>query len=150
GDDVVFTADVPEIAVLILHAEIPGQQKFAGIFLGGCIPVLPVFDHGTGARLAHADDAALTLRQLLALVVDDADVKTRRRLAHRARPDWKQIRIAADHEIAFGLAEYFMRIDAKGFADPAQQLAAERFTAGKDAAQLHAGIFDAGLPHQFQ
>src|SRR6478752_7465835 len=28
GNDVVLAADVPEITVLILHAEIPGQQEF--------------------------------------------------------------------------------------------------------------------------
>ena len=89
-------------------------------------------------------------RQFLALVVDDAHVEARRRLAHRAGADRKQVRIAADHEIALGLAEHFMRIDAKGFAHPAEQLAAEQFTAGEDAAQFHAGIFHAGLPHQFQ
>ena len=43
-----------------------------------------------------------------------------------------------------------MRIDAEGFADPAVQFAAEQFTAGEDAAQVQAGIFHAGLPHQFQ
>ena len=38
----------------------------------------------------HADDAALSPRQFLASVIDDADIETRRRPAHRARPDRKQ------------------------------------------------------------
>ena len=62
------------------------------------------------------------------------------RLAHRAGRIGNRL-VAADHEVAFGLAEHFMCIDAKRFADPAEQFAAERFTAGKDAAQFHAGIF---------
>ena len=150
GDDVVLAADVPEIAVLILHAEIAGQQKLAGIFLRGRFRIAPIFDHGAGTGLAHADDAALAARQFLALIVDDADVEAGRRPAHRARADRKQVRIAADHEIALGLAEHFMGIDAKSLAHPAEQFAAEQFTAGKNAAQFHAGIFHAGLPHQLQ
>ena len=150
GDDVVLAADVPEIAVLILHAEIAGEQEFAGIFLRRRLRIAPVFEHGQGAWLAHADDAALAAWLLLALVVDDADVKTRRRLAHRAGADRKQVRVAADHEIALGLAKHLMGVDAKGLAHPAEQLAAERFTAGKDAAQLDAGMLHAGLPHQLQ
>src|SRR5205807_904738 len=88
-------ADVPEIAVVILHAEIAGQEKLAGVFLGGRFRVLPIFDHGAGTRLAHADDAALSARQFLALVVDDAHVEAGRRLAHRAGTDRKQVRIGA-------------------------------------------------------
>ncbi len=103
---------------------------------------------GTGWRTPMMPRAAP--RQFLALVVDDADVKTRRRLAHRARPDRKQFRVAADHEIAFGLAEHFMGVDAEGRAHPVQQFAAERLAAGKDAAQPDALMFDVGLPHQFQ
>src|SRR5262249_4042178 len=87
GDDVVLAADVPEIAVLILHAEIAGEEKLAGIFLPRRLRIAPVLDHGHRARLPHADDAALAARQLLALVVDDADVEARRRLAHGAGPD---------------------------------------------------------------
>ena len=43
-----------------------------------------------------------------------------------------------------------MRVDAESGAHPVQQFAAERFAAGEDAAELDAGIFNAGLPHQFQ
>src|SRR3954467_8560852 len=89
-DDIVLAADVPEIAVLVLHAEIAGEQKFAGIFFRGGFGVAPVFDHGAWAWLAHADDSALSARQFLALIVDDAHVETGRRLAHRAGPDRKQ------------------------------------------------------------
>src|SRR4051812_27499930 len=87
GDDVVLAADIPEIAILVLNAEIAGEQKFAGIFLRRRIRVAPVLKHRARARLPHADDAALPPRLLLALVVDDADVETRRRLAHRAGTD---------------------------------------------------------------
>src|SRR5947209_16199432 len=80
GDDVVLAADIPEIAVVILHAEIPGEQEFAGIFLRGRLRIAPVFEHGDRARLTHADDAALSSRLLLASVVNDANIKTRRRL----------------------------------------------------------------------
>src|SRR5207248_5189002 len=102
----------PEIAVLILHAEVAGEQKLPGIFLRRGVRIAPVFEHRARTGLAHADDAALSPRLFLASVVDDADVETRRRLAHRARTDRKQIRVAADHEIAFGLAKTFMRVDA--------------------------------------
>ena len=43
-----------------------------------------------------------------------------------------------------------MRVDAESLAHPAEQLAAEGFAAGKDAAQLDAGMRHAGLPHQLQ
>jgi hypothetical protein len=66
--------------------------------------------------------------------------KAGRRLAHRARPDRKQFELLPIDEIAFGLAEHFMRIDAKGCAHPAEQFAAERLAAGKDAAQLTPGF----------
>src|SRR4051794_25885924 len=87
SDDVVLAADVPEIAVGILHAEIAGEQEFAGIFLLRRFGILPVFEHGDGVRLAHADDAAFATRQFAALFVDDTDVEARRGPAHRARPD---------------------------------------------------------------
>src|SRR3984885_15664749 len=91
GDDVVLAAQVPEVAVLILPSEIPGQEKTAGEFLFRRVRIFPVFDHGDGIGLANTDDAALSPRQLLSLVVDDAHVETRRRLAHRTRTDRKQL-----------------------------------------------------------
>src|SRR3954466_16361269 len=87
SDYVVRAADVPEIAVGILHAEIAGEQESAGIFLLRRFRILPVFEHGDGVRLPHADDAALATRQFPALFVDDTDVEARRGLAHRARAD---------------------------------------------------------------
>ena len=149
GDDVILAAHVPEIPVLILPAEIAGQKKTAGMFLARRFRIAPIFDHGHGIGLAHADDAAAPPRQFLALVVDDADVESRRRLAHRAGLDRKKLCIVADHEIAFGLAEHFVSLDAECGPHPVQQFDAERLAAGKDAAQLYAGMFDVGDPHQF-
>src|SRR5664279_2915962 len=91
SDDVVLAADIPEITVAILHAEIAGQQKFAGNFLRGRFRIFPVLDHGARVGLAHTDDAAFTDRLFRALLVDNADVETRRRLTHRTRPDRKQL-----------------------------------------------------------
>src|ERR1700737_3934790 len=45
-DHVVLAADVPEIAVLILHAEIAGQQKFCSVFFHRGFRIFPVLDHG--------------------------------------------------------------------------------------------------------
>src|SRR3954452_751446 len=81
SDDVVLAADIPEIAVRILHAEITGEQESAGIFLLRRVGILPVFDHGDRVRLAHADDAALATRQFAALFVDDTNIEARRGLA---------------------------------------------------------------------
>src|SRR5262245_15473899 len=102
-DHVVLAADIPEIAVVILHAEIAGQQEVADIFLPRRLRVAPIFDHRARTGLAHADDASRAARLLLALLIDDANIEARRRLAHRTRADRKQFRIAADHEIALGL-----------------------------------------------
>src|ERR1700722_3546163 len=90
GDDVVLAAQVPEVAVLILPSEIAGQKKSAGEFLFRRVRIFPVFDHGDGIGLTNADDAALSPRQLVSLIVDDAHVETRRRLSHRTRPYRKQ------------------------------------------------------------
>src|ERR1700733_12823217 len=87
GDDIVLAAQVPEVAILVLPPEIAGQQKLAGEFLLRGVRIFPVFDHGDGIGLANADDAALSPREFMSLVVDDAHVKTRRRLAHRTRTD---------------------------------------------------------------
>src|SRR5581483_4936555 len=114
GDDVVLTAQVPEVTVLILPAEIAGQQKSAGVFLARRFRILPILDHGDGIGLADADDAALTPRQLVALFVNDAHVESRRRLAHRTWADRKQFGVVADGKIAFGLAVAFMDFDAEG------------------------------------
>src|ERR1700686_3108298 len=89
-DHVVLATDVPEIAVLILHAEIAGQQKFSSVFFHRGFRIFPVLDHGARTRLAHADDAAASRRQLLAALVDDTDAESRRSLAHRAGPNRKQ------------------------------------------------------------
>src|SRR5256885_11395920 len=116
GDHVVLAADVPEVAVLILFAEIAGEQELSGIFLRGRFRIAPVLDHGARVRLAHADDAALAPRHFLAALIDDPDVESRRRAAHRSRPDRKQFCVVADPEVAFGLAVYFVGIDAEGGA----------------------------------
>src|SRR5262249_49580333 len=99
-DHIVLAADIPEIAVLILHAEIAGQEEIADIFLPRRLRIAPVFDHRGRTWSPHADDAARAARLLLALLIDDAHIEARRRLAHRAGADRKQFRIAADHEIA--------------------------------------------------
>src|SRR4029077_1673665 len=147
GDHVILAADVPEIAVIILAAEIAGEQEFAGKFFGRRFRIFPVFDHGDGIGLAHADDAALAPRQFPSLFVDDAHIEAGRRLAHRTRPDRKQLRIVADREVAFGLTEHLVGFDAEGRAHPVRELDAERSPAGEDAAQPYAGMFDVGLPH---
>src|SRR4051794_1834147 len=90
GNHVILAADVPEIAVAILDPEIAGQQKVACEFFYRGIRVLPVLDHRARVGLTHTDDAALTLRQLLAALIDDADVEARRGPPHRARPDREQ------------------------------------------------------------
>src|ERR1700716_2503369 len=90
GDDVVLAADIPEITVAILHAEIAGEQELPGIFLRGRVRIFPVLDHGAGIGLAHADDAALADRLFHAVLVDDADVEARRRTSHRSRPEGKK------------------------------------------------------------
>src|SRR5439155_25858026 len=108
GDDVVLAADVPEVAVRIVPAEIAGEQELSGIFLRGRFRIAPVLDHGARVRLAHADDAAFAPRHFLAALIDDADVESRRRAAHRSRPDRKQFCVVADYEIAFGLAVHFV------------------------------------------
>src|SRR5258705_230631 len=90
GDHVVLAADIPEIAVAILDAEIAGEQELPGIFLRGRFRIAPVFDHGARVRLAYAEDAAFAPRQFLAALVDDTDVEPRRRAPHRSRTDRKQ------------------------------------------------------------
>src|SRR5260221_12214823 len=90
GDHVVLAADVPEIAVGSLPAEVAGEQELYGIFLCGRCRIAPVFDHGARVRLAHADDATFALGEFLAALIDDTDVEPRRRAAHRSRPDRKQ------------------------------------------------------------
>ena len=45
-------------------------EELARIFFRGRFAVAPVFDHGAGTGLAHADDAALSPRQFLAAIVD--------------------------------------------------------------------------------
>src|SRR3954454_15224155 len=120
GDHVMLAADVPEVAVAILHAEIAGQQELAGILLRGGFRIFPVLEHGARVRLAHADDAALAARQFFTAVIDDADLETRRGPPHRARSNRKQPGIVANHEVAIGLAITLMGIDAEGRADPLQ------------------------------
>src|SRR5258705_3614396 len=90
GDDIVLAADVPEITVGILPAEIAGEQELSGVFLRGRFRIAPVFDHGARVRLEHADDAAFALGEFLAALIDDANVEPRRRASHRSRPDRKQ------------------------------------------------------------
>src|SRR5258705_11270450 len=90
GDHVVLAADVPEVTVGILSAEIAGEQELSGVFLRGRLRIAPVFDHGAWVRLAHADDAAFALGEFLAALIDDTDVEPGRRAAHRSRPDRKQ------------------------------------------------------------
>src|SRR5882757_8129073 len=89
GDHVVLAADIPEIAVAILDAEVAGEQELSGIFFCGRFRVAPVFDHGARVRLAHANDAAFALGEFLAALVDDANVEARRRASHRSRTDRK-------------------------------------------------------------
>src|SRR6202158_5871975 len=89
GDHVVLAADVPEVAVGILPAEIAGEQEFTGIFFRGRFRIAPVFDHGARVRLGHADNAAFAPRPFLTALIDDADVESRRRASHRSRTDRK-------------------------------------------------------------
>src|SRR6266481_448967 len=113
GDHIILAADVPEITVGILFAEITGEQELSGVFFRGRFRIAPILNHGARVRLAYADDAALPARHFLALLVDDANVKAWRGPPHRSRTDRKQFCVGADHEIAFGLAVDFMRLDAE-------------------------------------
>ena len=150
GDDIVLAADVPEVTVVILHAEIAGEQEAVRIFLRSGLRVLPVFDHGHRIGHAHADDAARVPRLLLALLIDNAHIESGRRFAHRARLDRKQMGIVGKDQIAFGLAVDLVHIDAEGGAHPLDQFGAKRLAPGEDAAQLHAVMPDVRLPHQLQ
>src|ERR1700674_59708 len=89
GDHVVLAADVPEVAVGILPAEIAGEQEFTGIFFRRRFRNAPVLAHGARARVAHADHAAFAPRHLLAALIEDADVASRRRPSQRSRTDLK-------------------------------------------------------------
>ena len=86
----------------------------------------------------------------VARLVQHAHVEARNGAAHRAGLDGKQFCVVADAEIALGLAENLVHVDAERRAHPVEQLGAERLAAGDDAAQVDAFAANARLPHQLQ
>ena len=108
GDDIVGAALKPEIAVVIAHSEIAGDQPAIGVFVAGRLRVAPVFKHHHRIGTADRNMAGGSGRLLVAVIVDDGGDMAGNGAPHRTGLDWHDAGVGTDHEVALGLAEHFV------------------------------------------
>ena len=117
-NDVVAAAVEPEVTILVHVSEISRDQPVADEFLARRVRFVEVFEKHDGMRSLASDVPLSSPRDLVAIVVDDGNDGTWRRLAQRAGLDGKDLAVIADDDVALGLAEALVDAESEFLLRP--------------------------------
>jgi hypothetical protein len=153
-DHVVRAPLVPEVAVLIHAALVPGAAPVADELLARGVRILPVLEEKHRIIvLLYRYFAQFPARYLRALFIHDRDLVAGIRPADRAGLHRPRGLAVADHVVDLGLAEHLVDRHAELLARPLDHRHAHRFAGAHDGAQVEAVFlfrFRHRLHHQLE